>query len=197
VAVGQAGGIGQRRQVFGDRQRFAGERRFGHLELGLLEQPRIGRDGIARGQQHDVPRHQLARRQHHLLTRTDHAHLQCGQLAQGRHRTFGAAFLEAADQRVGHHHREDDERIAMVAKSHRQQRSDEQDVDQRALELPREGAPQGPRWRLGQGIGAVAGLAARHFIGGQPAQRFAATGGQHLLDGQCMPGGGRGQWCRR
>ncbi len=154
------------------RHRFAGERRLGHLQLGLLDQARIGRHRVAGGQQHDVAGHQLARREHLLAAVAQHAHLQRGQPAQRGHRALGAAFLEAADQRVDQHHRQDDHRVAVVAQRHRQHRGDEQDVDQRALELAREGAPQRPRRRLGQGVGAMPRLAAR-----RPRRRPARDAG--------------------
>jgi hypothetical protein len=51
TAVGQAGRLGQGIRVLGHRHRFAGQRRFGHVQLCFLDQPRIGADGVARGQQ--------------------------------------------------------------------------------------------------------------------------------------------------
>jgi hypothetical protein len=77
---------------------------------------------------------------------------QPSQLAQRRHRALGAAFLETADQRVDHHHGQDHRRVAQVTQRHRQHRGDEEDGDQRALELVQQDAPQRPRRRLRQHV---------------------------------------------
>jgi hypothetical protein len=67
---------------------------------------RIGGDRIARGQQHDVARHQLARGQHPFAPVAQHPHPQRRQPAQAAIEAFGAALLETADQRIDQHHRD-------------------------------------------------------------------------------------------
>jgi hypothetical protein len=160
VAVGQPGGLRHRGRGLGHRHRFAGQRRFGHLQLRRLQQACVGGHRVAGGQQQHVARHQLARLQQLLDAVAPHAHLQRRQLAQRGHRAFGPAFLVAADQRVDDHHRQDHPGVAQVAQRHRQAGGDEQDGHQRALQLAQEhppgrprGAARAVRWgRVGQAL---------------------------------------------
>ena len=64
----------------------------------------------------------------------------------------------------------------MVAQRDSEQRGDEQDVDQRALELAREDAPQRLGRRLGQRVRTVRGLALRDLGGVQAPRRIDLAG---------------------
>jgi hypothetical protein len=157
------------------------------LQLGLFDQAGIGGHRVTRGQQHGVARHQVARLDDELATDTHHPHAQRGQPPQGRHRTFGPTFLDAADQCVDQHHRQDDHRIAVVPQPHGEHRGDEEDVDQRTLELPREGAPQGPgRW-FGQGVRAMSRLRALQGLCVETPLWVEPEVAQHLLCRHGMP----------
>ena len=155
----------------------------------MIEHPGIGGDRIAGGQQHQVAGHQLARGHHLLGAVAQHPHLQGRQPAQCGHRALGAAFLQRADQRVDQHHRQDHPGVALVAERHRQRRGDEQDGDQRAGELPREGAPQRPGRRLGQRVGAVLGEPPRGGAGRQAPLGMALQMPDRLIGRKRMPGG--------
>ncbi len=188
VAVGQAGGFGQRRQRLAHRHRFAGQRGLGHLQLGLLDQSRVGAHGVTGGQQQDVARDQLACLQQRLVAVAQGAHAHAGQAAQGGHGTLGAAFLEGADERVDDDHRQDHRGVAVVAQRHRQHRGHEQDVDQRALELLCQCAPQRPRRRCGQGVRAAFGGTLPHRRRRQSLRGMAADALNGLTGVTGVPG---------
>jgi hypothetical protein len=116
-----------------------------------------------------------------------HAHLHRRQLAQRSHRALGTALLHAADQRVDQHHGQDHRGIAQVAQRYGQHRGDEQDVDQRALELAQEGAPQRPRRWLRQRVRAVCRHPARCFSRCETPKGIAAQKLEHALGLERVP----------
>ena len=67
------------------RQRLTGERGFGGLQRGRLDQPRLRADRIPRRQQQQVAGHQVARGWLFAAV-AEHAHLRRRQPAQRRHR---------------------------------------------------------------------------------------------------------------
>ena len=90
-----------------------------------------------------------------------HPHLQRRESAQSRHGALGAPFLVGADQRVGEHDAEDHPRVAKVAHARGKRRGNDEDVDQRALELAQEHQEQRALRRFRQGVRAVLGAALR------------------------------------
>ena len=66
---------GERFGVLGDRERFAGERGLGGLERGGFQQPRIRPDGVARGEEDDIARHEVAGLDDLLPATAQDAHL--------------------------------------------------------------------------------------------------------------------------
>ena len=59
VAIAERHLLGDRRGVLGDRQALAGQRGLGRLERGRFDQPRVGRNGVAFLDEHDVAGHDL------------------------------------------------------------------------------------------------------------------------------------------
>jgi hypothetical protein len=121
--------------VLGHRHRFAGQRGLGRGQCDLVDQPRIGADRVAGSQKQDVAGHQVARRNGLFAAVAQHPHLQARQPAQRGHRSLSTPLLVSADQSIRQYHPQDHGRVAEVAHASGKCRGDEQDVDQRALEL--------------------------------------------------------------
>ncbi len=102
---------------------------------------------------------------------------------------FGAPFLVGADQRVHQHDGEDHRRVAPVAHARGQRRRDEQDVDQRALELAQEDQEDRAPGRLGQSVRPVARAALCRRLRRQADRGITAQPPLHRRGIQCMPGG--------
>ena len=134
-ALGQRRVRRQRRWMFGDGQRFAGERGLGDFERRGFEQARIGAHGVAGGEQQHVAGHEFARLDALLGAAAQDARVQGGELAQRRHRALRAPFLKRADERVQDHDDKDDARVAALTDDEGNRRRDEEDVDERAREL--------------------------------------------------------------
>ena len=140
----------------GHRLRFAGQRRLLHLQPGRGQQPPIGRHPVPRLQRHHVTDHQLSRVQ--VLRPPVPAH------GRGRHqhvleclqRCLRARFLDEPDGRVEQHHRRDDHRgLPLPAHDQADHRGDQQDDDQKVLELPQERLPPRLTPRLDQPVRTV------------------------------------------
>ena len=144
--------IGQRFDVLGDWQGFTREGRLGRFERGGFEQARIRPDSISGGEEHDITGHEFARGDQLLLASAQHSHMQGGQLAQRRHRAFRAAFLNGADDRIDQHHDENYQRVLMLAEHGGENSGCEENINQRAGELPQEHPPQRFPLFLGQRV---------------------------------------------
>ena len=110
--------------------------------------------------------------------------------AQRSHRALGTPFLVGADQGVHQHDGEDHHRVAPVADACRQRRCDEQDVDQRALELAQEhqerrSASAARATRSGR---ARQCAAPRPTKTGRPARRLPGVRRQRLRRGRAREG---------
>ncbi len=163
VHVDHARAVGQRqlRVVRGlhdldHRVRLAGERRLVDLQAVGLEQPPVGRDAVARLQQHHVPGHHLVGVHGDQLAPAPHPRAQHQHALQGRQAAFGAVFLVEAQHRVDHGHHQDHHGVAQVPDQGRQHRGAQQQQDQQALELLEEDGPGRGGGLLGQAVGAVA-----------------------------------------
>ena len=129
----------QGRHLLGDRHRFAGQRGLGHRPTEAASISRASAPTASPAASSSTSPGTRSRAAMALLAAVaQHPHLQGRELAQRRHRTLGAPLLVGADQRVDQHHAEDHRRVAPVAHASGQRRRDEQDVDQRALELAQE-----------------------------------------------------------
>jgi hypothetical protein len=90
VAVAESDLFGDRRDLLGNRQALARERRLRGLERGRLNQARVGGNGIAFFDQYDIAGHNLGSRDAAPLAVANHVGVRRGNLAQRGHRLFGS-----------------------------------------------------------------------------------------------------------
>ena len=163
------GGQGLRLLGYGDG--LAREGRFIHLQLRNLDQPQVGRNLVARLQQHDVARHQR-RGGHHLHgSAAQHRGVRRRQLAQRRHGLVGAPGLNKADDGIEHHDHQDDQRVGDLPHQARDDGRTQQHQHHEVLELVGQQMPPGAVLPRRQLIGAVGGAAAQGFVGVQARVR--------------------------
>jgi hypothetical protein len=195
AAVPQRHVVRDCRDVLGHRHALAGERGFRRLEARRLEEPRVGRDGVALLDEEAVTGDELRRRHLAALPVADDGGVGRRHRAQRGHRGLGPRFLDVAHDRVEEDDRADRHRFVGqggVAFDHPQARrdgsGDEQQDDEDVLELGEKAAPRrnrrrgrelvapvaleaGARLGLGQ-AGGVAGIELRE----QLVQRQAIRG---------------------
>ena len=123
--------------------------------------------GVASAEQQHVARHEFARLDALLGAATEHAGVQAGELAQRLHRAFRATLLKRADERVEHHHDEDDDCIAAFSHDEGDRRGDKENADQRTRELPQHDRGERPALRLRKGVWTVCGQTFSGFRGGK------------------------------
>ena len=90
-------GLGERLGALVDRHRFTGQRRLIGTQVGHLRQPNVGGHAIASGQQHQVARHQFARRHGLLMAVANHLRVRRRHAPQRLHRALGAILLHKAE----------------------------------------------------------------------------------------------------
>jgi hypothetical protein len=83
------------------------------------------------------------------------------------HRPVGLALLEEADDRVEDQHGRDDRRVGVLVDQDRDDERDQQDVDQRALELVQQDVEVAARFLGGQLVRAVLVETAGRLVGGE------------------------------
>jgi hypothetical protein len=100
------------------------------------------------------------------------------QLSQARERLLGAMLLERPEARVEEEHRRDGDPLDGPAvgslvdpQAEVEREGEEQDVDERVLELPDEPAPQRRGLRLGESVGAVRGEEPLRGLAVEPLDR--------------------------
>lgn len=98
----------------------------------------MARPAIAGAEQEKVARHQVARGEGLLMPVAQYADLLRRKASQGRHQSLGTTFLEGTDQGVDQYHDQDNCGVGSVTHTGRQRCRDEQNVDQRTLELAQE-----------------------------------------------------------
>ena len=96
-----------RSDILRHRQAFARERRFCRLQRGGLDQPRVGRNGVAFFDENDVAGHELGRRDALSGAVSDDIGVRRRHLAQRRHCLLRAGLLDVAHERVEKHDGED------------------------------------------------------------------------------------------
>ena len=116
-AVAQGTGVlsGQGVGLLGHGDRFAREGRFVHLQLRDLDQAQVGRNLVARLQQHDVAGYQHAGGHHLYFAAAQHGGMGRRQLAQRGHGLVCPPGLHEADDGVEHYDDQDDQRVGEVA----------------------------------------------------------------------------------
>jgi len=89
-----------RRSVLRYRQALACERRLRRLQRGRLDQPRVGRHGVALFDEYEVAGHKLARQDALSGAVPYDVGVRCRHLAQRRHRLLGASLLKVSHEPV-------------------------------------------------------------------------------------------------
>ena len=131
--------IGRRqRQRLLDGKGFAGERRLVTLEGMDLREARVRRYAVAGLQQHDVAGDELPRRNARLRAVAQDPDRGRQHLLQRVEGIVRAIFLDEAQHGAEQHDHRDDRRVDDLSKQRREDRRDEQDDDERVLELGEE-----------------------------------------------------------
>ena len=143
-ATGASAATGLRRLL--DREGLAGQGRLVHGEIVDLDEPEVGRDAVSRLQQHPVARDHVLGRHGEVAAAPDDPDLGLEQVTEGLGRALGLPLLEGPDDRVREHDHEDEGRVAPVSEPGRDRGRREEDIDQRASELPEK---EGQRTRRG------------------------------------------------
>ena len=136
------------------RERLAGEAGFGHQEVAALEHEPVGRDQVAGRQHDDVAGHQFSSRNDTRCLVAQGVHRQRESLAQLGDRFRGTVFLQEAKGAAAQNHGENDRGVEPVTQARRHGAAEDEDQDQRALEL-RQGESRDAAVRLlVEGVGA-------------------------------------------
>jgi hypothetical protein len=188
VPLSQRRLVRERLAILAHRQAFAGQGGLGGLQRNRLDQARIGRNGVAFLDADDVPGHQLLGRHAAPGAVADHVRLRGRHAPQGGQGLLGARLLDAAHKRIEQHHREDSDCLVRQRRvplsepqAGRDQRSGQQQDDQRVAELREELAPGGQRLLRGELVTPVA-LEPQPRLGvAQAAARVAAQRGEHRV----------------
>ena len=154
-AIAQRGADIDRPGVLLDRDRFAREDGLLYLETMRPQQAQVGRNLFARLHENDVAGHQVAAVDGVAFPAAQHCRARSEHLPNGLHGLLGLAFLDKADDGIGHHHGQDHQRIGEVTQQQRDPGGCEQHVDQDVVKLHEkadEGAAPG---RFRQAVRAV------------------------------------------
>ena len=171
----------QRVGGFIHHRRLAGENRFFNPQIMALNQAHIGRDAVARAQNHDIARHQVAGGNGFMLAAALHARVAGEHIADALQRFFGVALLDMADQGVDHRDAQDDERIDPVAHDRGERGGGQQDKNQDVVKMGKEAQPGRLAFFLRQGVGAE-GLQTLGGLGGAEAVDVAFFLRQHRIN---------------
>jgi hypothetical protein len=125
---------GSRVGVLFGGQRLAGERGLVHVQIFALDQARIGRDQVARGEPEDVARHQLAPRDlaEHPVSQRGRGGRDLG--AKPLDRAVRSPRLRRLDRDAQRHDDHDDRRIRQIAEGRRRQAGEQEDAHERVRE---------------------------------------------------------------
>ena len=170
------------------RKRLAGQCRLLDLEGDDFAQARIRRRPVARAQQNDVARHELARRDVVFLPVPHHRSVRRRQLPERLDRPFGAVLLHESQ-----HGREDDDDgddhgFRRVPEHRRQAHRHEQDQDQDVLELGEQDLPRRDHVGGLQLVGAVGGQPPRGLLVAQARTGRGFELGRDIGDVHQVPG---------
>jgi hypothetical protein len=120
------------------RDRFAGQRRLFRAQVPGLDQAQVGRDLVARFQEHDVAGHEFLGGNQANRPGTQDARLGGQHVADRVERLLGAPLLQEAQQRVQDDDREDDRGVQPQAQHQLDEAGREQDIDEEVIELGEE-----------------------------------------------------------
>ena len=152
--------IGERRLVadcfgvLGDRQRFAGERGFRRTEVGGVEEPCVGCNGMPGRELDDVARNNVPDVDDHATAAADDDRARDAELQERFHRPPRAQLGDEADDRVEKQDGDDGRRVDVVAHGKRDDRGGGEQQNDDAGQLIAENMPGGSGLRAFEAIGA-------------------------------------------
>ncbi len=187
AALGEERPRVERLRALRDGQGLSRERRLGDLERRRLDEPRVGPDGVSLRDEEEVARDEVAGLDLLLAAAAEDPGLEPREAPQGRERPLGAAFLERADDGVEEHDAQDHRSVRGSGEREGDRRGAEQEVDERALELPQEDERERPSPRLGQRVRPEARPPSLHLLGREAVLRGGAQDGENFLGRVRMP----------
>nr|ALS91930.1 MetaGeneMark_Unknown Function [uncultured bacterium] len=146
-------GLHDPRPLF-DRKRLARHARFADQEVLRLDHKAIRRDQVARREQDEIAGHNGADR-HGPLDSIPHDTASQGQSTLQRfHRRRRTIFLKEAEQCASEHDRQNDGRIHPLLQCQRDHSGENEDEDERTLELPQKQPQRAQVRRVFDAVGA-------------------------------------------
>lgn len=162
---------GREAGCLGDREGLAREGGLAHVEVAGLKEHAVGGNERAGGEDDHVPGHDRIHLELRLHAISEHGDAAGDAPGEGLHRAGGAIFLREGEKAARQHDQRDDEGLAALADEGRNHGREDQDEDERAAELPREG-PQGRGVVCGADrVGTEAPKPGGGFSGGEPRRR--------------------------
>ena len=128
-----------------------------------LDHPQVGGHLVASLQQHDVAGHKVGPVHRYPSPIAQHGGLWCQHAPDRRHRGFGLALLDEADDGVRQHHGKDHPGIDPMLQGPRHNRSTDQHIDQHIVELPQETDQRPPRPHFRQAVWPMFGQPPRRL----------------------------------
>ena len=196
VAVAERGLVVDRPRVLGNRQAFAGQRRFRRLQRRRFDQARVGGNRVAFFDQDEIARDHFGGGNRPPLAAADDPGASRRHGAQRRDGRFGARLLQVADGRVEQHDGKDrdgfvGQRGVALDEPERERdgRGDEEQDDEHVLELREEAPPPRHRRLRGELVAAVPLEPRRRFGVFQPAARIRAERGDQFSGALTVRGG--------
>ena len=160
LPVADEGVARQRLDRLDDRLRFPRERGLVEAEAGGLEEARIRRDAVSRGQDRDVAGDELAGRDGHDPALAEYVGLRRGEALEGLQGPLGPVLLDEAEDRVHDHDRHDQDRVIEVrefplqgAEDGRNDRRDDEDDHEDVDELGEQDPPRADARRPHEFVG--------------------------------------------
>jgi len=149
------------------RHRFTGQQRFVDVQVGGVQQARIGGNPVAFGKQDDIAHHQFAGGHHARVAVAQHACTWATELAQGVQRAFGFLFL--VDRQADHrqHRKAQQQGLAGIAEHQVDRGRSEQEQQHRLAQHAEHDGPVRAMLRSRQGVRAIAAQASGRFRGVQ------------------------------
>ena len=121
--------------MLADRLALAGQRALHHAQRGGLDEPAVGRDSVARLEQHDVAGDELFGADSVSIAVAHDGRSRCRELLERLEGLLGAVLLHEAEHAVEQQDREDRDRFEHLALDRRDDHGEQEDVDHEVLEL--------------------------------------------------------------
>ena len=193
VPIAERHVLGDHGGILRDRQALAGECSLRRLQGGGLDQPAIGRNGVAFLDEDDVARDDLRRGDASPLAASDHGGISRRHRAKCRDGSLGTRLLHIAHGRVQEHDGKDGDgfvgegRVALHDPERRGDRcGDEKQDDEHILKLRQESPPRRDRLLRGELVWSVLREPSARFLVAQPALLIGPEPGDQFAGVQAV-----------